>query len=334
MSRLVKIIVVLALLWCGWWFAAATALERGVVRWLEDRRTEGWEAQAAAVDVTGFPLALQTDLTAVSLTDSATGLHVDAPDLRVSMPAYWPGDMTLVLSGAPIDFGVGDTTYILRAQDTAADLNLHPGTALELERLTAQSGPWQVNTRQGNLLSADDFTANVTQDKDDHTVYEFALNAADFSPGGLLRAGLDLPDDWSLTFETFTANITARFDRPIDRMALESRRPQPRQITVNDFDFSWGEFRIALVGDVQIDTEGTPDGDLMLSIKNWRQALELLKKTEIIRSEETGQAEFVIQAIASNSDNPADLDLAFSFREGRLFLGPINLGPAPKFILR
>lgn len=334
MGRLVKIAVVIALLWCGWWLVAATVLERGVAAWLEDRRSDGWDATADALNVSGFPLALSTGMQAVTLADPVRRLSVEAASLDIDMPAYWPGHVTVRLPETPVRVALGDAVFLLRAQEGRAELNLHPGNALELERLNAQSGPWQLNTPQGNLLSADDFAAEVTQDNDVPAQYRFALNAARFAPGDLIRVPMQLPSDWPLTFETFVADVTVLFDRPIDRQALEARRPQPRSIDIRAFDLIWGDLRLTVSGRVEVDAEGTPDGGVTLSFRNWQQALELLKQTNIIRSDQTGQAEIVLRAIASSTDDPADIDIAIGFREGQLFLGPINLGPAPRIILR
>ena len=333
MRRLVWIFALLAVLWYGWWMLASSMLERSVAGWLTDRRAEGWQADVAAVTMAGFPGRLDMTLESVALADPATGVALDAGELRLSALAYWPGDVTVTLPNTPIRLTTPDISLSVTAQAAQADLRLHPRTSLQLERLSATSGPWTLDAPEGPLLWADDFSAEVIQGQEAET-YRFALNATQLTPGGRIRKTLKLADDWPLAFETFIADVTVTFDAPLDRFTLENRRPQPREIHADRIEAHWGGLRLVAQGMLSVDAEGIPDGQLDLLFENWREALDLAGKNGAVPAGMLPQAELMLSALAYMSDNPDTLDLSIAFRGGAAYLGPISLGPAPRLILR
>lgn len=334
MGKLVQIIVALALLWSGWWWSAATLLDRGIGTWLDDRRAEGWQAEIGAVDVAGFPLALGTSLETLLLADPVAGLAVNAESLHLSVPAYWPGDVTLTLPDTPLRIATPEHILFLSAPQAKAELKLHPGFALQLEQLSARSGPWMLNTSAGNLLSAEDLDAEVTQDAQTAESYRFAMTARGFAPGDLIRSAMLLPEDWPLAFDTLIADVNLRFDLPLGRSTIEDRRPQPRQIAIDRLDLIWGTMRLTAAGALEVNPQGIPDGEVNLRLENWRQLLDLVEKAGTLDARMRGQADLLLTALANMGGDPDTLDLTLTMRNGQMFLGPIQLGPAPLLILR
>lgn len=332
MGKLTKVIVLLALLWSGWWFGASVLLERAMTDWLADRRAQGWQAQAD-VALTGFPLRFNAALSDLALTDPETGVAIETARLDIGAPAYWPGDLTVTLPETPMRFVSDGNTAFVIARNGAAMLQLHPGTALELERLHATADAWQINTPNSNLLSAEDLSAEITQTETAET-YRFALTAGQLAPGDLLRQVLMLPEDWPRAFDSFAADLTLRFDAPLDRFTLEDRRPQPRDIRISQISAQWGPVGLNAVGALNIDAQGVPAGTLTVVIENWRRVLDLAERGGAMPASMRPQAELMLNALANLGDDPDRLDLRVRFEDGNAFLGPIALGPAPRLILR
>lgn len=332
MRRLIGLASVLALLWCGWWWLASTAVERGVLGWLSARQAEGWRADVETLGVTGFPLTLAARLDGIALRDPQGGTGLEATSLEVSVPAYWPGDMTLRLPDTPITLSSPAGTMILRARDAISTVNLHPGPALVLEAATATSAAWQINTKGGNLLSGNDFDGALRQLADAPTRYRLTLNADEIAPGDLVRAAFSIPDDWPATFNVFAADIHAGFDAPLDRHALEDRLPALREARIDALRVNWGPLMLSASGGVTIDAAGIPTGRLDLLVENWREIIGQAEASGVINSTQRTQAEFFLSALANRGDDPDTLDLALRFAEGQVFLGPISLGPAPRVV--
>ena len=85
-GRVVKwsvwLIVIAVAGWSAWWYLGARGQEAGLQAWLDNQRERGWQAEAATIDVTGFPLDFNMTATDIALADPGTGWAWQAPELR------------------------------------------------------------------------------------------------------------------------------------------------------------------------------------------------------------------------------------------------------------
>ena len=328
------LLVGIAALWCLWWWLAATAVERGATAWLDARRAEGWRAELQELAVTGFPLRLTARAEGIALADPSRGLGVEAEALMLSAPAYWPGDLTLSLPETPIRLDLPLGPFLLRASDAAGALRLHPGTALELEALSLQSGAWELNLPQGNLLSAEALALRLAQLPDAPARYRATLSAQGAMPGDLARGALALPPDWPRAVDRLEGDVTLHLAAPLDRRTLERRLPRPEAIALDGLALAWGPVGFSAEGAVEIDESGMPEGDLRLVVENWPEATARAEAAGWITEARRGQAEVLLNALANMGGGAETLDLTLRFAEGEMFLGPILLGPAPRLVIR
>ncbi len=333
MLRLIRICVILAVLWSGWWAAASAGLHYGLSHWFEARRTDGWQAEVGELSQHGFPFTLHSRLEDISVADPVTGVSVITPRLDLVAPAYWPGFVSAKLSDAPVEVATPTGRFILQSTNAQGDLRLHPGTALQLQSMEVVSDAWQISTADGDALSADDLGVTIVQDNSSPDTYQIGANAKNLTPGTLLRTLFALPPDWPVSFDSFTADVEVTFDTPWDRFALNKKRPQPRTMVLRDINASWGEVRIAASGDLIIDPSGIPTGEISLTLTNWRLMTQLAEAGGAFPSGQRGQLEIILSALANLGGGPDDLDLILSFQEGKMALGPIRLGPAPRLVL-
>lgn len=329
MRLLIRICVVLALLWCGWWWLAATLVSGGIDDWLAARRAEGWDAQVQETRASGFPLRVATRLEGITVAAPA-GIAVEADRIGISFPTYWPGNVTLSLPDTPVTLRTPAGAFFLKAKEGRASVNLDPGPALELEQVTADAGPWQLNGQGGNLMSAESLQAAATRSKREDAVYEVTLDAEGFAPGDLLRRSLALAEDWPRTFDTLLADLDIRLDRPLDMRSLETEPVQVRAVTIRQIDLAWGDLRFAASGTVEIDAEGVPDGTIALRLDNWRTAVAQAERAGIVTAQARGQAEVILNALANMGGSTETLALDVRFAQGEMYLGQIRLGPAPR----
>lgn len=334
MRRLIWLIVILGILWSAWWALAARGIERGLTEWQNTQRAQGWQADIGSLETTGYPLALNTQVLDVALADPTSGVAVTLDDMRVQAPAYWPGYLTLTLPQTPVQLRAPDAKIFFRAPGGEVKLRLHPGTALELEQLRGVSGPWQVNTPAGNLLSADSLHIEMAQDTSASQTYHMTVDAQALTPGDLWRETLALPSDWPLSFDAFTADMTLTLDRAIDRAALKINRPQPREITIQSAEVAWGPLRLTALGAVTIDPAGVPAGQLTLRAENWEQMLDLAETSGALPAALRPQTDTLLGMLANFGGDRDVLDLAMRFDQGQMLLGQIRLGPAPRIYIR
>ncbi len=334
MRRLVWILILFAAVWSGWWFFAANSLRNGLEAWLEERRALGWQADVSETTIGGFPLALETTLERPALADPETGLAFAASTLEISAPAWWPGHVTLIFPQDEIVIASPVLRNTVRAEQAQADLRLHPGATLELQQMQLTSGPWALAAPQGSWMAAEGLTLGMTQDADTATLYSFVLDAPAFEPGSLPRKALRVPDDWPVAFESLQLALQIRFDRPFDRSTIEDARPQPRRINLELAEAQWGALLLRGAATLDVSPKGVLSGEVSLQARNWQDMLSLAQSAGALPEGLRPQLESILGALARSSGNPDTIDAALTLRDGRIFLGFIPLGSAPRLVLR
>ena len=334
MRRLVWLGVVIALLWSGWWTFAAYGLRNGAQLWLQDRRNEGWQADTAGIDVAGFPTQLALTFQNPAFADPDTGVAFETDALRLSAPAWWPGYLTVSLptdsftAASPID------RISVVAEEGVAALRLNPGAALELEHAGITSGPWQIASKAGPLWAAQALDSRVQQSPQLAEQYEIEFAAPAFTPGEVIRDALRAPDSWPVEFDSLSAHATVTLDRPLDRLTIESARPQPRAIDLHIAQAEWGALLLRASADLDVSEQGLVSGDLNLQARNWQDIVELAERSGALPSTLRPQVENILSALARGSGNPDTLDLTLKAQDGSVFLGFVPLGTIPPLFLR
>jgi len=334
MARLVKIVIVLGLLWSGYWYVAGASLRGGIEDWFETRRAEGWQADYAAISTSGYPLRHMTLLEAPALADPATGTAWSADWLMFESPAIWPGRQTVHVSPDPQRFSYFDQTVTLTMQEAQAVMNLHPGLALEVETLALTSGPWQVQGKVGPVMEANSLTLSAVQSAEEDARYGLTAQATDFTPGPGLRDRLQRAARLPREFSAARVEMEVTFDRPWDRSALEESRPQPRLIDLSLAELEWGALRLFATGTLTVDETGTPEGEIALKAENWRDMLAMAEAAGAVPPGAVEPISRVLGLLAGIGGNETALDATLTFEGGMTRLGPLPVGPAPRIMLR
>jgi len=334
MIRILGGLAVLCLLWSGYWFVAALSLQNGLTGWFQAQAARGWLAEFTDSSIAGFPMRHQTTLTAPGLADPQTGLAWRADWLRLDSAAIRPDQQTLVFPESPQKLSYFDDTLDLVARQMTATLTLDRSLALAVTQLGLSTGALNLRDAVGPVLSASGLVLSMAQTEHAPARYDFALEARDVTPGdglrGLARDDLVLPE----RFETLALDFAAAFDRPWDRSALETGRPQPVEIDLRLAEARWGPLRLRATGAVDVDADGIPRGTLSVQAENWRDMLTLAEAAGALPSALAGPAETVLEMLANLRGIPDALDVGLALRDGIIALGPFPIGPAPRLILR
>lgn len=334
MLRLIWLFVIPAVLWCGWWALASSGLRTGTELWLEDRRAEGWQADASAISVKGFPTALTLTLDNPALADPDTGVAFSTDSLQLETPAWWPGHVTTTLPGGSFEVASPTLRHQIAIENGDAKLRLRPGAALELEHAGVTSGAWQVKAPAGTLWGASSLEVTAQQSSEIAEQYQFVANAPTLAPGQLIRRTLRIPADWPVAFDSLTAEGVVTFDRPIDRRAIEEKRPQPRAIDLKLAEAVWGELSLRTSANLVVSEQGLATGDISFQARNWQEILKLAEVAGVLPAALIPQFENVLGTLARGGGNPDALDLAVKVQDGAIFLGFIPLGQLPPLALR
>lgn len=320
MGRLIVAVLVLALAWMGFWFFAATSLERGIRNYVASPQ-EGVEVTAADVSVVGFPNRLDTTLTDLVVTLPETQTEWRAPFAQLLALVYRPTE--LILAVAPTHELATPLQSIAFTNDRArASVALSASTDLALDRAT-------LVIDEGRALSSLGWEASLAQTR-------LSIAETDASTYRLGAEGLDIelnaiPPELPRRFSRLHLDATAGFTKPWDRHAMNAERlPQITRIRVDDLSLSWGPMRFEARGDLNVDARGRPDGRLELSIVNWRAALDALDRLGLLGERLGPAVELGLAALADGDTLGAPL----VFQAGIMRLGPLPLGPAPNLTIR
>lgn len=320
MRRLIRLLIVLALLWSAWWFAASFAIREGIAR--------SPDMQVGTVEVTGYPLAFATEMRDVRLTDQASGAVLRSAALNLRMPAWWPGDATLRLPQERVDIVYAGQDFTLNAANAVFAAKIVPAAALALETVGMDSDAWTLSLAEVEILSGPALRATLTRTAVDGGLYSFDIGAGRLRVGADLRAVLGVPSDWPATLSALDTQGSIRFAEPLNRHHLGGRVPQIEAMTIGQVQIIWGSAEISAAGHVTFDARGVPEGDVSVLVKDWRRIYQMA------RAQVPPQAEIMLNALANIGGDPDTLDLVLRFEGGNAFLGPIPLGPVPPLVAR
>ena len=99
--RLAKLVIAALLLWSLYWAAAAWGLRTGIAAWFSEQQRQGWQAEYAGLETSGYPATHLTRISRPALADPGTGTAWRADWLELESPAIWPGQLTLRFPASP-----------------------------------------------------------------------------------------------------------------------------------------------------------------------------------------------------------------------------------------
>lgn len=333
LSLLIILIFAAAAAWGGYWYWGASKLRTGFKEWFTARQTDGWQAQYADFTLQGFPNRFDSTWTGLKLGDPDTGWAVEMPLFQILMLSYQPQHVIAVadhsfLLDTPVD------SYVVTNEDLRASLITDASPTLELQRATVIGKGMDIaRGSRSDPLHADELRLGVERVAEP-TTYHLGLAATALTPPegwrNRISEGLALPDALS----DVRMDMTASFNRPWNIHALDDSRPQPRRLELKTARAQWGEMAIEATGTVDVDDEGTPEGEVSVKAEHWREMLQMAVSSDALNADVANAIEQGLTLLAGFSGNRNSLNVTLTFTGGMMRLGPIPIGPAPRLILR
>lgn len=315
------------------WFVSAQAIRGVVTEWLAARAEEGWLVSHEDLSVTGFPTAFRTEFTALELADPETGWVWTLPRMVLEQQVFRPDRVQAVW---PSEQGLSSPYELLTIQSDrmTSELDLQPANLYALDLSDTVLSDVTIQSATGWIMSLPAGRFTMVRLPDSEAAYDVAFSADGLVPPEPARAQLDpaglLPDAVS----TLEYRAWMTFDRPWDIRAVEERRPHLTALDLREMQAVWGGLLLRAEGELAVGPGGMPEGALAIRAENWRELVTLAINAGLLREGMRGTAEGLLGVVAGLSGDPEVIDAELSFSNGRAFLGPLPIGPAPRLVLR
>ncbi|MEQ9694914.1 DUF2125 domain-containing protein [Shimia sp. SDUM112013] len=331
MKRLLILILVAAIGWSAYWFIAASSARSGFESWFAARQAEGWVAEYADLDVSGYPNRIDATFDTLTLADPETGVAVDLPFFQLFALSYKPNHLIAVWPQAQT-LSFPDQKIQIATEDMRASLVLGKAKTLPLERSNLVIEQLQVVSSTDWRSSASEVRLALQKKPETEATYQFASDVMNLAPPVAYR--LSRGEDLPRTLKTVQAQVEITFERPLDMRAIEDARPQPTEIDLKRAEIAWGDLNLQAAGKVTVDGLGYPTGDITVRATNWRDILDVARSSGDIPTGILDATEGALETLAKLSGSSQTLDIPLSFKRQRTWLGPLPIGPAPVIRLR
>jgi hypothetical protein len=325
MRVLLWIAGVLAVLWGGYWFVGSTAVERGTAQWFEDQAALGLTAEREDISVSGFPSRFDLTVTKPHFADPATGWGWRAPFAQVLSMTWKPWHVIAALPNDQLIEGPGEA-IALTSSRMMASLRLSPTTDLPLQEVVIEGHDVLAKSDLGWTVGTKSLVLALGPDAADPLAQRLGLRITDLTPDPAFAA---LVPDLGDRISTVQLDATLTLSAALDRHMAETQ-PRLTAVTLTNLRAEWGALKLTAKGQVDRGPDGFAVGQIDFRVENWRNIPALIVALGLVRPEMGATITRGVETLARAGGNPDVLDLPLIFADGRMVLGPLPLGAAPR----
>lgn len=327
MRKLIWIVLVAAIAWSIWWFVGAAALRRGIDAAFDEMRQAGWEVSLEERYVRGFPNRFDTTIVGPDITDPSEDTVWRAPFVQILALSYRP-NRVIVAFPETQELVTPLGSFDIDTASARGSVTLAPSPDLPLEHsefvVTDMTIAGAAEAGLGELL----FATRRPPANDDGRAHNIGVTIRAFDLPARISSRLDTPEEARIDHATLDA--TAFFPRVIDRSILSEGMPIPDRIEIDRLVIDWNEVSLSGSGMIEVAPDGQLSGGIDVEVSNWRGALSILARIGILPAAQLSSAEQGIGLLTRLGEDPDVFAAPLRFEEGRMFLGPLPLGSAPR----
>jgi hypothetical protein len=327
MRALLGIVLAVAALWAGYWWVGSSAVERGAVDWFAAQEAQGITARNGGIAVQGFPNRFDLTVTDPDLADPAQGIGWSAPFVQVFAMTWKPWHLIAALPNTQT-LTLPDQAVTVDSSRMMASLLMHPDTAMGLNETRFEAADLALASDQGWSLTVAQVNASTLEDATKANTHRLGLSVKGIVLGdGLAKAvaAADLPAQLDSIHLDAHASLTA----PLDRHAGETH-PALTGLDLADASLNWGALKLTAKGTLTADEAGFAQGEIAIRVEGWRRLPPLLVAVGAIKPQLAPTIARALEVMAQGGTDPQILDVVLKCAQGRMVLGPLPLGPAPR----
>jgi len=323
------LMALLASLYGGYWFIGSSAVEKGAISLFDDLRDDGFEVDYQTLLVRGFPSRFDTTLTEPYLRDPNSGIGWSAPFFQIFALSYLPNKVILIFPNTQTIYLPGQTLTV-----TSQKLRASAGTGfasnLPLREITFEAPVAALASDAGWQIAAVDILAAFRAAGSDPNAYDFYLGLDEIALPEPLRRLLDPQGQRPELADLFRFDAQVVLTKPLNRNAGSGAPPQIVSLNFRNLQFRWADIDFSVRGDLQADPFGYAIGTLTVTVRNWRELIEMARRSGLLSAQEATLYERSFAPLSVAEGTTEVVSTVLTFENGEIKLGFFSLGVAPK----
>jgi hypothetical protein len=317
------------------WWLAERSLERGIERWVAERRAEGYAIQWRQERIGGFPLWIEARFEQPSLArpGGPTPWSWEGEELVLAARPWSPNIVTVDGLGRHILSMQGLPKALkLTSDGFRALVRLEAGmprqgeVALTLPALWSESERPDASARRLDL-AIDTWPRAGANEKTESAAGRLTLAELALAPRFADRLPFREPVDLRLAASVFGSVPPG----PL-AAALAAWRDAGGIVEVSQLDLGWGPLGMTANGTVTLDDRMRPLGAGTAVIHGWDDALERLVQSGLVQPRQASIARVVLTAMSKPSPAGPEVTVPLTAQDGRLSAGPVPVAQLPPVI--
>lgn len=329
MRFLIILVSCFAVLYGGYWFVGSAAATRAATALLADLEAEGVDVVYDDIRTVGFPSRFDTTLTGLSLGNRAQTFGWQAPFFQIFALSYNPTHVIAVWPDRQ-SFDLPKDRVTLVSERLRASVKARPAPSVPLREATLEGTALRILSDNGweidltTLLAA---IRGVETAEDGTATYDAYGEITEISLPSVMLQRFASAGEVPAVADRLHVDGRITLDRPLDRHALAGPAPSLTQIELRGASLRWGDMSVSGAGTMSVDSRGTLEGNVALTITDWPQMLRLAQAAGAIDQSVIPSLE---RAMSALSDGGNQLSATLRFENGFTSLGPVPIGPAPQ----
>ena len=313
----------LGVLWGGYWFVGARAVEQGTRAWFASQKAVGLVAENSAVHVAGFADRFDLTITDPHLADTVSGWGWQAPFVQIFAMTWKPWHVIAALPPTQVIHTPAGQDVTLTSTRLMASVLGQPTPALPLRRAVIEGEGVTISSSEGWQIGMDKIILAAERVAEQANTLRLG---ADVGVLTLPQAYANLKDlGPDLSGLHLDAKVT--LSQPIDR---NLREPHLLAFSLTQFHIAWGVADLTMRGEIKPDAQGFASGRIDLHLKGWRSLPAAAVALGLVPPSNAETIQRGLEFLAKASPDPEVISLPLKLQNGQMTLGFIPLGPAPR----
>ena len=323
LKRTAFLIAIPLLIWTGYWSAFSYLIEHGLSLASQNTPSSKPTVQFEVAAVTGYPQNFSVGITDVEFgtKDSVTWA---TPQVFFEAKSYLPNEVNLDLSQPhSISGAIGSLEIDARIANLI--FLFQPNMQLSLGKLDALFEDVSFSFEGQLTTNINRVFARVEASPKDDNTYLLNANIENFDLSNLI---VGLPGGYQ-----YIQNLSFKADvlltRPLDRFVVDNEAPALQKLLLQKAQITYGTTSISLDGTLAYNKAGTLDGNLNVTVQEWKSLFELAKGLGYVEADLEEFFYSILLDLAKQEESENSLKIPLIIRNNNIIFGALTLGFLP-----